>query len=74
MGMYEMAMQATGVATGGVKIVDLLNLLVFVRTCIQASRYSRPSWVFWLDALNRSLSLTEAKPGHLGYLPKGRRL
>src|ERR671916_2845723 len=38
-----------------------------------ASRYSQPSWVHWSDASDRSLSLAEAKTGHLGYLPKERK-
>ena len=32
------------------------------------------SWACWLDASDRSLSLAEAKTGHLGYLPKGRKV
>src|SRR5215203_1726008 len=65
-------------AQGGSVTEPLLNLLTSSslrspRTPC-ASRYSRPSWACCPDASDRSLRLAEAKAGHLGYQPKGRKV
>src|SRR5215204_5587023 len=64
-------------AQGGPVTEPLLNLLT--SSSLSSPRLMRitvfaPSWACWLDASDPGLRLAEAKAGHLGYQPKGRKV